>query len=81
MSKESQDACHDGCPIRFRLDAFERKAQYKSAVVSFVSDTCALIAGDVRAGDVDTSIISHVTMEKLIKVCGSSVWQRRTVWT
>ena len=39
------------------------------------------ITGDVRAGDVDTSIISHVTMEKLIKVCGSSVWQRRTAWT
>ena len=48
MSKESQDACHNGCPVCFGLDAFERKAQYKSAVVSFVSDTCALIAGYIR---------------------------------
>ena len=39
------------------------------------------ITGAVQAGDVDTSIISLVTMEKLIKVCGSSVWQRRTAWT
>lgn len=48
LSKESQDACHNGCPIRFRLDAFKRKAQYKSAVVPFVGNTCTLIAGCIR---------------------------------
>ena len=48
MSKESQDACHNGCPVCFGLDTFKRKAQYKSTVVSFVGNTCTLIAGCIR---------------------------------
>ena len=44
LSKESQYACHNDCTVCFRQDTFKRETQYEGTIVSFIGNTCTLIA-------------------------------------